>query len=593
VVESKATFPGTVSDGQPTAQVTTHVTGVWRTALLASVSALFVIGQADVAAAQFWRSFGQPRQDNQFRPAPKARKANRAPSKKDVPIRHPFGENMPKGPLQLMVSINDQRAVLYSNGVRVGETKVSTGTASHPTPTGVFSIIQKNRWHRSNLYGAAPMFFMHRLTWSGIALHEGHLPGFAASHGCIRMPTDFVSRLWNVSRLGMRVVVARVQLAPQEFTHAKLFQPAQKPIDNTPSTSEGPAELRRSLDTTGQGLVRFAQAETIASDAAIATDGPTDAQTIAAGASVAADKWSRQSAQAVGAEASAIVPATSTASDAGASSAPAPIDTAVAPVEPAPVVANAPAAIEPPAAATEVATTTVAPAAAASEPVTTSTVIVPAAEPASSDAAQSAETAPAETAPAAPAATAAAAASAEPARPAIDPDELTLPRPAPLRTRAAEPAKRNGQVAVFISGKEKRIFVRHAFVPVFDMPIEIENPGKPLGTHTFTALEAVDGGTRMRWNLVSMPLTAGQGVATPAGKKRAAKQLPKRPKYVRGAVITSESSNATEALDRVNIPQEALDRIAELLTPGSSLIISDEGLGRETGRYTEFIVETR
>ena len=138
---------------------------------------------------------------------------------------------MPKGPLQLMVSISDQRAVLYSNGIRVAETKVSSGTASHPTPTGVFSIIQKNRWHRSNLYGNAPMFYMHRLTWSGIALHEGHLPGFAASHGCIRMPTEFVSRLWNVSKMGMRVVVARVEVKPEEFSHAKLFNPAPKPVD--------------------------------------------------------------------------------------------------------------------------------------------------------------------------------------------------------------------------------------------------------------------------------------------------------------------------------------------------------------------------
>jgi hypothetical protein len=163
----------------------------------------------------------------------------------------------------------------------------------------------------------------------------------------------------------------------------------------------------------------------------------------------------------------------------------------------------------------------------------------------------------------------------------------------PLRARTAEPAKLNGQVAVFISGKEKRIYVRHAFVPVFDMPIEIENPGKPLGTHTFTALEVVDNGTRMRWNVVSMPLTAGQPAAAPASKKGAPPPKQTKTKNVRGAVITAESSNATQALDRVTIPPAALDRIAELLTPGSSLVISDEGLGRETGRYTEFIVETR
>jgi hypothetical protein len=91
-----------------------------------------------------------------------------------------------------------------------------------------------------------------------------------------------------------------------------------------------------------------------------------------------------------------------------------------------------------------------------------------------------------------------------------------------------------------------------------------------------------------------MPLTASQ--VAPASEKGASKQQQKPQrvaKNVRGAVVTNESSNATDALDRVTIPQDAIDRISELLTPGSSLIISDEGLGRETGRYTEFIVEMR
>jgi hypothetical protein len=217
--------------------------------------------------------------------------------------------------------------------------------------------------------------------------------------------------------------------------------------------------------------------------------------------------------------------------------------------------------------------------AAAPEPATTATV------PGAPDSARTAE-APAATPAAAPAP---AAATNEPARPAVDANEPS--RPVPLRARSAEPVKLNGQVAVFISGKEKRIYVRHAFVPVFDMPIEIANPGKPLGTHTFTALQVVDNGARMRWNVISMPLTAGQ-LAAPAAKKGAPppKQSKKSP---RGAVVTADSSNATDALDRVTIPPAALNRIAELLTPGSSLIISDEGLGRETGRYTEFIIETR
>src|SRR5262249_22142880 len=141
---------------------------------------------------------------------------------------------------------------LYSNGVKVAETRVSTGQASNPTPTGVFSVIQKNRWHRSNLYGNAPMFYMHRLTWSGVALHEGALPGFAASHGCIRMPTAFVSRLWDISKLGVRVIVARVELTPKDFTHPKLFSPVNRP-DDAATTSLGPDGLRPSLDIFGEG----------------------------------------------------------------------------------------------------------------------------------------------------------------------------------------------------------------------------------------------------------------------------------------------------------------------------------------------------
>ena len=275
MVESKTKRPATMS-GQ--------VTGVRRAALLAGAAAVFMAGLVIPADAQFFRQlqYRQPEPQPQYRQdTTKARKANRPPatqSKRDVPIRQPFGENMPKGPLQLMVSISDQRAVLYSNGIRVAETKVSSGTASHPTPTGVFSIIQKNRWHRSNLYGNAPMFYMHRLTWSGIALHEGHLPGFAASHGCIRMPTEFVSRLWNVSKMGMRVVVARVEVKPEEFSHAKLFNPAPKPVDPS-RTSEVPDGLRPSLDTTGQGLVRVAQAEPAAGETAVATDAPSAAAT--------------------------------------------------------------------------------------------------------------------------------------------------------------------------------------------------------------------------------------------------------------------------------------------------------------------------
>jgi hypothetical protein len=195
---------------------------------------------------------------------------------------------------------------------------------------------------------------------------------------------------------------------------------------------------------------------------------------------------------------------------------------------------------------------------------------------------------------AAPAPASAALAPAEPAKPAIEPNELQLPRPEPLRTRAAEPQKLKGQIAVLVSRKEKRIFVRHAFVPLFDMPVEIANPDYPIGHHVYTALEV--NGEGMRWNVITMPRpvppAASAANATNAKNAKGAKQRNVRQKRV-PPYDPRTPSDATEALDRITIPQEALDRIAEVLVPGSSLIISDEGLGRETGRYTEFIVETR
>lgn len=118
-----------------------------------------------------------------------------------------YAEAVPEGPMLLMVSIPQQKAFLYRNGIRVGVTTVSTGKKGHETPTGVFTILQKNKDHKSNLYNSAPMPYMQRLTWDGIALHTGKLPGYPASHGCVRMPDDFAKRLFAETDLGMTVVV--------------------------------------------------------------------------------------------------------------------------------------------------------------------------------------------------------------------------------------------------------------------------------------------------------------------------------------------------------------------------------------------------
>jgi hypothetical protein len=170
--------------------------------------------------------------------------------------------------------------------------------------------------------------------------------------------------------------------------------------------------------------------------------------------------------------------------------------------------------------------------------------------------------------------------------PTMDP-----PKPPVLRTKGAEqPAKRAGQVAVFVSRKEKKIFVRQGMVPLFDMPITIDNPDQPLGTHVFTALSVTEDGAAMRWNLMSIPTDPVAMMEDHYGRRRARDREPVKPVV---NVPSKPSSSAAEALDRIQFPKEAVDRIGEILVPGSSLVVSDTVLGPETGRATEFIVLTR
>ncbi|WP_254302468.1 L,D-transpeptidase family protein [Sphingobium chlorophenolicum] len=118
------------------------------------------------------------------------------------------------GPLYLVISIDRQMAHVYDGDRLVGIASVSTGMKGHRTPTGEFPVLQKRQWHRSNLYSNAPMPFMQRLTWDGIALHAGHNPGYPASHGCIRLPYDFARRLFGMTQIGTLVSVTSDRLSP-------------------------------------------------------------------------------------------------------------------------------------------------------------------------------------------------------------------------------------------------------------------------------------------------------------------------------------------------------------------------------------------
>ena len=150
----------------------------------------------------------------------------------------------PTGPLTIVVSVAKQRVTLFSDGKQIAEAPVSTGTAGHETPLGVFAVIAKARYHESNIYSSAPMPYMERITWSGIALHEGPLPGHAASHGCIRLPGSFAASLFKITKLGARVVVVRDPVAPVEIKSARLFtpKPAVAPIVAPQEPAKDPAK---------------------------------------------------------------------------------------------------------------------------------------------------------------------------------------------------------------------------------------------------------------------------------------------------------------------------------------------------------------
>lgn len=126
-----------------------------------------------------------------------------------------FPKVAPVGPVLLVVSLKAQRAYVYRNGVPIGVSTISSGKPGYETPTGVFTILQKHVDHKSNLYEDAPMPFMQRLTWDGVALHAGNIPGYPASHGCIRLPLAFARLLFGVSRLGMTVLIAQDQSVPR------------------------------------------------------------------------------------------------------------------------------------------------------------------------------------------------------------------------------------------------------------------------------------------------------------------------------------------------------------------------------------------
>ncbi|MCA6106764.1 L,D-transpeptidase family protein [Bradyrhizobium cenepequi] len=403
-------------------------------------------------------------------------------------------------PLMAIVSLQDQRITVYDSNGWILRAPVSSGQKGRETPAGIFSIIQKEAEHYSNLYDDAYMPHMQRITWSGIALHGGPLPGYAASHGCVRMPFDFAERLFENTRLGLRVIVAPTDVAPVEIAHPALLKP--KP-DVVALAAARRAEADEAAVKADQARLASAKAYRESTQAMMPVR-------------VAENLKRRAETQLAAAEA-ALGSATSPESKEQAERAKAQAATRIAELQEQ--WAAAKAELQP-----------------KLDAVTTAREAALAAENARIAAAEAARQA----------------------------------------ARELEP------VSVLISRKTQRLYVRRAFEPILESPVTIQDPDRPIGTHVFTATEQTDGGTGIRWSVVSFESSRPNvGIAEAHDPARGHRRHEVEPKKTEPSAIA--------ALDRVAIPQDVLDRIAGA-TPRSSLVITDEALSSETGKGTDFVV---
>ncbi|MGB8398613.1 L,D-transpeptidase family protein [Bradyrhizobium sp.] len=602
---------------------------------MTAAGAIGATSQAD-AALYYW----QDADPSYYRsgPAfqPRRHKARRHQAKKDEAAAKQTG-GKPQGALIIAVSIQKQKVRVYDANGFFAESPVSTGMPGHSTPMGVFSIVQKHRFHHSNIYSGAPMPYMQRITWSGVAMHAGVLPGYPASHGCIRMPMAFAMKMWNWTRMGARVIVTPDEMTPASFSHPLLVtqkvapQPvaAEQPKVDAPlgvksdkgadagatarpATSETAVDLRPTVGHADSTAVLREQTRTAdasgwlpAKNSPVTMSDAASSTTSAAGdtASAKADDTSRPDAKSETAnkpteaksadntigEARSAEAAGQPETRTSEAPAPAPVDADAANAE---VTATAGAKVE------EKPAEAMADARAEGVRTEAPKIEAPKAEvrqadsanadtarpdTAKADAAKASEPKPAEK----PAQPAKVATDAPAAAPDVKKDPARLPGVA-----KPEPPKRTGQIAVFISRKDSKLYVRQNFAPLFDVPVTIVPSDRPLGTHVFTAEADSSDANVLRWSVVSLPVTA-RNVARNGNDDRRSRR---RKMAAAPAEITllPGTDGPTEALDRITIPPDAMARIAEALTSGGSIVVSDQGIHQgETGQGTDFIVPLR
>jgi len=405
-------------------------------------------------------------------------------------------------PIMAIVSLRSQRITVYDAKGEILRAPVSSGEKGRETPAGIFSVLQKDADHYSNLYDDAWMPHMQRLTWSGIALHGGPLPGYPASHGCVRMPYAFARSLFGSTQLGMRVIVAPHDVAPVEIAHPALFPARSEASALAAARAAAAEEAAKKADQARLAAV-MASRETAKAMMAVRVaenlKARAEEQLAAAEATLSSATSAEARAQAEDTKAKALerIAALQTQWTAAKAELQPKLD-AVAPARAAAVAAEA--------------------------------VRVKAAE-----AAQEA-------------------------------------------SRELEP------VSIFVSRQSQRLYVRRAFEPIWESPVTILDADRPIGTHVFTAVARTNSDAGMRWSAV----TVDDGRPRAAMVETQSRASGGRTREV--APIAIDPDIAKTALDRIVIPQDATDRIAGMLSPRSSLIISDEALSAETGKDTEFVV---
>jgi lipoprotein-anchoring transpeptidase ErfK/SrfK len=579
-----------------------------RIAILTAVGTVGAATQANAALYYFRDSdSGYYNQEQAYQPPrrqqPPKRASAKAKKKKDVAVKDTTVH--PQMPLIINVSIAKQRVRVYDANGLFAEAPVSTGMPGHPTPMGVFSVIQKDRYHHSNIYSGAPMPFMQRITWGGVALHAGVLPGYPASHGCIRMPESFAVKMWGWTKMGARVIVSPGELSPENFVHASL--PTVKvapppPVAALQETLGAKAdkgapqvvplaanlELRSSVGHDDAAPLRD-QTHTADASGDVRPNGQMMSDASAANGTPAHDA----DAKVDGAKSDS---ASSTSTETvGKDTASADVGTATKPTEVADAVKSGDAAAADKSAdAKPAADAAVKP---ESKPTQADATTKPADAP-KLDTAKPDTTKPdnikadsAKPDPAKPSDKLAepAKAASDTAQPAADAkkDQTRIVGDKPVKP---DIKRKDGQLAVFISRKDSKLYVRQNFAPLFEVPITIAASDRPLGTHVFTAEADKNDPNSLHWTVITVPQSA-----------RAAMRASDEPRHSRrkGKVIPVEAKPApvpdspAEALDRVAIPPDVMARIMDAMSNGGSIIVSDQGIAQgETGEYTDFIIRT-